>query len=1570
MTDTRKAQLEIGVNAGPAEEGFRRVERAGKGMADAVSKSADSAGKAVDGIASAAEKSTASQERAYGRFESMIRRQMAAQQAVVEGSGKTGEIVNRMLAQGLDPSRFDESLKALRALETAQGNVGISSRQMQAAMRGVPAQFTDIITSLQGGQAPLTVMLQQGGQLKDMFGGVGAAVRALGGYVVGLLNPVTAVIAVLAGIGIAWHQGSKEAEAYNRALILSGNAAGVTSGQLGQMAASMKSAGMTQGDAAEALAIFAQNAGVGGAQLQQFATTAVQFSKATGQSVGDVAKQFAELAKDPLQATLKLNEGMNYLNVATYKNISALLDQGRKAEAAAVAQRALSEAQDAMTKSLKSTRADLGYVEQAWTGITGAAKGAWDAMKGWGRNELDQQLSEVRKRLSDREESLRLYGNRGGLFGKTTQQQIAELREQESILQSQVSKIRLGVELKAREVAMAKALAEDEKDRIKYLTDHQKLDAEIVRQTANMVAAGRTREEIEDRIARIKSSYAQKNIGGENEVAGIRAKIDATTEYIARIGDLTIVQPKLTEAEQQSLKIRRELQGSIAGAARASKELALSYAEQLVRAETTARGLERWRTQQDQLVASTGQSAQSIADQASAQEAVNLVFGKGTVAVQSYTLAQLERQRADLQGTETVDVRYLDVLDQKIAAQRRFVAALQAADYKTMNAGLDEWLRTSNDAARVYADEARLAGLSGLERAKIVAQRQVELRLAREINKIDLSDLDESQKQILRQKARDTAAVASAAATAKAVQDEWTKTADQIGQSLTDALMRGFEAGKGFLANLRDSIVNLFKTMVLRPMVQFVVGGAMGSLGLPGVASAGPMGSTGSMGQLLGAGSTIKDVYTSITSSFSALGDKVAFAAQDIGAWLTTNTTGVLNQAGSSIMQASGSFGAAASYAGGALAGYGIGKAISGQYATALGKNTLEVSGTAIGAIFGGPIGAVIGGAIGGVVNRAFGMGAKQNTGEGLRGTFGAEGADIQSYQSWFQKGGWFRSNKSGTNYTEIGGELDQFLDGALRMTSAATKEYAKLVGLNADVITGFSRQIDISLKGLDAAGREKAIADAIGGFGEALATTVMGAAGMELAKRGETASAALVRLATSLGGVNDVLKSLGQTLLTNSLAGASSAQSLLDIFGGMDAYTNAAGQYLQAYYTDAERAAIAQRNITDALRQYGLALPATTVQYRQLVEAQDLNTDAGRSAYAALLQLAPAFAEVAKASGDVAVSAQEQAAKQEAILSQRAGLQDQIDQLLGNTAALRERERAGLDASNQALYDQIQALKEQQTAAEAATRIAQEQAAKQEAILSQRAGLQDQIDQLLGNTAALRERERNALDQSNRALYDQIQAIRQQQTAAEAAAAAEKARVDAIKSASATVLDEIKRLRGITGLSTNQAFLQAQFATLTGQARAGDTAALSRLPEVSQAIEQASKISASSALDMARMRAWLATSLSDTVRALGLDVPEFAQGGLHAGGIRLVGERGPELEVTGPARYLSAAQTAAALGGGGGAAVAELRALRAELHDLRAEARATAVATDKTARVLDRVTQGTDSLMTQQVTP
>jgi hypothetical protein len=96
--------------------------------------------------------------------------------------------------------------------------------------------------------------------------------------------------------------------------------------------------------------------------------------------------------------------------------------------------------------------------------------------------------------------------------------------------------------------------------------------------------------------------------------------------------------------------------------------------------------------------------------------------------------------------------------------------------------------------------------------------------------------------------------------------------------------------------------------------------------------------------------------------------------------------------------------------------------------------------------------------------------------------------------------------------------------------------------------------------------------------------------------------------------------------------------------------------------------------------------------------------------------------------------------------------------------------------------------------------------------------------------------------------------------------------------------------------------------------------------------------------------------------------VPFFAQGGLHSGGMRIVGEDGPELEVTGPARIFNASQTARMLSGGeDSATVQQLRNLNAalleELSMLRAETRAIVSAVQEHLQLDRRMTKNGQSM-------
>ncbi|MDH4432917.1 phage tail tape measure protein [Pseudomonas shirazica] len=311
---------------------------------------------------------------------------------------------------------------------------GLSTKAYTAALRGVPAQFTDIVVSLQGGMNPFTVLLQQGGQLKDMFGGVGPATRALGGYVAGLVNPFTVAGAAVAGLGVAYYKGAEEAQDFRKALILTGNAAGTNAGAMSDLARQISTTVGTTGAAAEVLAQLASNGKVAGDSIGTVATAALQMKDATGRAVDETVAEFVKIGKDPVAAAKELNEQYNFLTASTYAQIVALKEQGDTVGAAKLLTDAYAQTIDARSKEIVE---NLGWIEKAWRGVWGAAKGAGDAALNFGRSEgFSEQLAKAQKDLADIDKIF--AGNPIAAAGKENQERREILVSTIQALQDQI----------------------------------------------------------------------------------------------------------------------------------------------------------------------------------------------------------------------------------------------------------------------------------------------------------------------------------------------------------------------------------------------------------------------------------------------------------------------------------------------------------------------------------------------------------------------------------------------------------------------------------------------------------------------------------------------------------------------------------------------------------------------------------------------------------------------------------------------------------------------------------------------------------------------------------------------------------------------------------------------------------------------------------------------------------------------------------------------------------------------------------------------------------------------------
>lgn len=332
-----------------------------------------------------------------------------------------------------------------------QQRATLSTGQYQQAMRMLPMQVTDVVTSLASGMPVWMVAIQQGGQIRDSFEGAGNAFRAITATLTPLRVAMGTATVALGATALAAIQGRREWDEYTAAILRTGNAAGTTSAQLSDMARRNAGGGATQGQNADVLAALVGTGQVSGTNLESAMRTAVALQRDLGIETGKTVQAFASLAKDPLAAVAKLNEQTNFLSMSTYEQIKQLVEQKRETEASSIA---MSEYARVMEDRAKEMRASLGWIEGGWKSLGEAAAAAWDKMRGVGRKKTPQEeLEEVRAQLRDSPYAMALDPNDPTAFDRALEQQ-SGLREREQQLLEQIAEQRRFADRAAEQARM------------------------------------------------------------------------------------------------------------------------------------------------------------------------------------------------------------------------------------------------------------------------------------------------------------------------------------------------------------------------------------------------------------------------------------------------------------------------------------------------------------------------------------------------------------------------------------------------------------------------------------------------------------------------------------------------------------------------------------------------------------------------------------------------------------------------------------------------------------------------------------------------------------------------------------------------------------------------------------------------------------------------------------------------------------------------------------------------------------------------------------------------------------
>ncbi len=560
---------------------------------------------------------------------------------------------------------------------------------------------------------------------------------------------------------------------------------------------------------------------------------------------------------------------------------------------------------------------------------------------------------------------------------------------------------------------------------------------------------------------------------------------------------------------------------------------------------------------------------------------------------------------------------------------------------EAMKKVFDDWNQASKqriDAAEKEAEAAEkmvvTLGMTRSEIAQLELSRLQEQLAQRSSIGLTLDEIKELEK-LIEAKRRSADAFKAAEAydaalkAAQALADEWKRMADDINQSLSKAIMKGFTGTKGFITDFIAQLKGLFAKLVLQPILAPVSAG-IASIMVPGGAQAQPGGAAGGIGGAVNAISTGQSIMSLISNGFTGMSNMLGNGIASLGGMI-----------GSGSMSA---FGAGMIAPNAAIHGtsmtaaeiYGSMGMQSSASAASLGSSVASAMpyvAAAVAAYY--------------VATKGFGHGERKTESEDI--TANLMGGDVTGSKNvhHVKEGGWFSSDirgvwnfdlnsgktvADGVSYNDTTGTsiaAGKAIKAGYDSLLASTEAYAKALGVNADFLktTSYSLSFDVGKTQEEFA---QNLSKALGTVADAMANQIYPSIN-KLAKEGESAGQTLARVAGNVSSVNDVFGKLGFALYQINDAGLAAVDKLIEASGGLQNFQQASSNYYANFYSEEEKRATIIKQLTDEFAKANLGtLPQSREGFRALVE--QMSKVGTSEQVATLLRLSGAFAGVSEA--------------------------------------------------------------------------------------------------------------------------------------------------------------------------------------------------------------------------------------------------------------------------------------------------------------------------------------------------
>ncbi len=595
---------------------------------------------------------------AYDRLQKAETKEAAEKQRLVAAQNRQIEAMQRTV-NSIDPvtaalARLEKQEAALRGLRAAGG---LDDAGLAAGLEKIAAKRRDIegtggainklgLTSKEAREN----VLQLGNALSTgnwrvaahNIAEIGVNAGGAASGVVGVLAPIGLLAAAIGGLSVAYLTGQRQADDFNKAIISTGNASGLTAQQLTDMLGRLGKSGNFS-EASEALLALVRSGRQVGSAFEDVARAATEMSAVTGRSAGDIATELAGAKGKVADLAAEYNRQYHFMNVDTFAQIEALERQGRSMDALKLLAGTLASEMSARNREIEaSTRG----IVKAWDDATKAVKRYWQELKS--RTAADPETFKLQVLQGQLEDSRKLPDS------TLNRKNIEFLEKEIALLQKRIS---------VREEGR-RAQAEGQEDQDSFIQASKDLNAQLDNVSPAKKRAAAIRELNAQFLELLKSS----------ERLGKRSPLLEGVQYDGRSFSGGAYD-QLRKGIEERLKDQKGSAGSV--------DLRAANTAKNSLAEITA----TYRNAQKELEAS--QRAGVISAESYAQQRISIIQQERDEVTHAYEreIAALETARAK-QGTSAAQRIQLD---QKIADSRTaLVKAQQDADSQLNQIELSE----------------------------------------------------------------------------------------------------------------------------------------------------------------------------------------------------------------------------------------------------------------------------------------------------------------------------------------------------------------------------------------------------------------------------------------------------------------------------------------------------------------------------------------------------------------------------------------------------------------------------------------------------------------------------------------------------------------------------------------------------------------------------------------------------------------------------------------------------------------------------------------------------------------